>query len=601
MQKTYSEIKTQLLLGYKVLKLVFESSPRWASFYFATNAASSVTPAATLYLGKLTIDAIVTAIRVPSPDHIQMIIILAIISFSAEGINSLFANLAMHGYDVMKDLFSKYAMQKVINHAADLDLSYFEDPKFHDQLEKVQREINYRPVVAMQNIVELASSIVGLFSLLFILTRLSWWAPVAILIFSLPRLIFRLKFSYWTYSITDSRSPFQRAINQIVWLLTYKDPAKEIKTFSLKNYLVDKFNEMNNKFIVENRKLSAKQNTYSFFLDLFGAIVYYAVALFAAFRAIAGAISIGDLTMFTGTIRQFQNVLQGVFAYMARFYESNLFLNRYFEFTDLKPKITSPSVSKTINTIDPLTIEFKNVSFAYEGGKQILKDINLKISDARNFALVGENGAGKTTLVKLMLRLYDVTSGEILVNDINIKDISLEDLRKNIGVLFQDFRTYDMTVRENIGFGEVSKINNIGAIRKAARLSGAAEFIEKFPEKYKTVLGKHFVNGEELSGGQWQKVALARAFFKDAPVLILDEPTSALDPKSEYDVFKNLTSHTTHKSLILISHRFSTVRIADEIIVLHHGEIVEQGSHEALMKLNGRYAKLYNLQAKWYK
>ncbi len=184
----------QLKLGLKVLKLVFESSPKWASFYFATNAASSITPAATLYLGKLTIDAIILAIRTPTPAHIQMIIILAIVSFSAEGVNSLFGNLAMHGYDVMKDLFSKYAMQKVINHAADLDLSYFEDPKFHDQLEKVQREINFRPVVAMQNVVELSSSIVGLFSLLFILTRLSWWAPLAILIFSLPRLIFRLKY-----------------------------------------------------------------------------------------------------------------------------------------------------------------------------------------------------------------------------------------------------------------------------------------------------------------------------------------------------------------------------------------------------------------------
>ncbi len=275
---------------------------------------------------------------------------------------------------------------------------------------------------------------------------------------------------------------------------------------------------------MENKKLSEKQNYYSFALDFLGNASYYFLSFLAALRTIAGKITLGDL-----------------------------------------------------------------------------KNINLKISDAKNFALVGENGAGKTTLVKLILRLYDVTSGQILINGIDIREISLENLRSSVSTIFQDFMRYETTVKENIGFGKIDKINDEKGIIEAAKLARADEFIEKFKDKYDTMLGKYFEKGEELSGGQWQKIALARAFFSHAPVLILDEPTASLDPKSEYDVFRNLISHTTRKSLILISHRFSTVRLADEIIVLHKGEIVEQGSHEDLIKLDGRYAKLYNLQAKWYK
>lgn len=601
MHKTLSEIGTQLNLGYKVIKLVFESSPKWASFYFFVNIISSVIPAVTLYVGKLTIDAVVAAIRNSSPENIRFVLVLAVLALAAETFNSLFANLAMHAFDVMKDIFEKYATKKIIDHASSLDLSYFENPKFFDQLEKVQRESSFRPTQVMNLVVETASSIIGLFSLLAILIRLSWWAPIVLIIFSLPRMLFRLRFSYYTYSITDGRSPYQRTLNQISWMLSYKDAAKEIRAFNLKDYFISKFDHLHDKFILENTALSRKQNTFSFFLDFLGSIVYYAVALFAAFQAIFGRITIGDLTMFTGTIRQFQNVLQGVFANMARFYQANLFLSHYFDFIQLQPTITSTQNPKFIDASRPLVVEFKNVSFNYESGKPVLKNINFILSDARNLALVGENGAGKTTLVKLLLRLYDVTSGQILINGVDIREIDLKNLRQNIGVIFQDYMQFDVTVRENIGFGDIQNINNIGRIQKAARLSGANEFIEKFPEKYKTMLGKYFEKGEELSGGQWQKIALARAFFKNAPVLILDEPTASLDPRSEYEVFTNLMKHTKDKSLILISHRFSTVRLADQILVLHEGEIVEQGSHDQLMKNGGRYANLFKLQAKWYK
>jgi len=529
------------------------------------------------------------------------VVLFIVINFLVDGLMAAFGSLSNYGYDACKDVFNKLAIGKVLDKAATLDLEFFENPKFFDQLEKVQRDIYWRPVQLMSVTVETFSSMLGLASLLVILVRLSPWVPLVIIILNLPRLLFRLKFSYWTFSITNSRSPEHRKINQVIWLLTQTHSAKEVKIFSLKEYLLNIFNHINDEFIVQNRKLAKKQNIFVFLLELIANGGYYGIGFFAAMRAIFQQISIGDLTMYTGTVRQFQMVLHGVVSNAALFYENNLFLQNYFSFLDYQPKIINKSQTVNIDTSTPLHIEFKNVDFSYSDGKKILSNINLVISDARNFALVGENGAGKTTLVKLLLRLYDVGSGQILINGVDIREIELENLRANIGVIFQDFAKYDLSVRENIGFGDVKNINNIGRIRKAARLSGAAEFIEKFPEKYKSMLGKFWEKGEELSGGQWQKMALARAFFKESKVLIMDEPTSALDPKSEYEVFKNLISHTKNKSLILISHRFSTVRLADEIVVLHHGELIEQGTHEQLMKQNGHYAKLYNLQAKWYK
>lgn len=600
-KKTLSEALFQIKLGIKVLKLVFDSSPKWASFYFLSSALNSSVPALSFYIYKLIIDAIIAAAKSPSPENIRLVLAFILLNFLIDTIGSVFGNLSTYGYDACKDIFNKFAISKVLEKSANLDLSFFEDHKFYDQLEKVQRDIYWRPVQVMNTVVDGTSAILGLFPLLFILTRLAFWAPIVIVALYLPRLLFRLKYSYWTYSITSGRSPLHRKVNQIIWLLTHTNPAKEIKIFSLKNYFLNLFGKINDQFIAENRGLAKKQNIYSFLLDFAGQAGYFSLVFFSAIQAIFQKITIGDLTMYIGTIGQFQRVVHGIIIDIAQFYENNLFLQNFFDFLDYQPKIVSPKSPKFIDSSSPLRVEFKNVSFGYEPGKMILKNVSLTLKDAKNLALVGENGAGKTTLVKLLLRLYDVSSGQILVNNVDIRDIDIENLREKIGVIFQDYMHYEVSVRENIGFGDIKRINNIGAIRKAARLSGASEFIEKFPDKYKAILGKYWEKGEELSGGQWQKIALARAFFKDAKVLIMDEPTSALDPKSEYEVFQNLIFHTTHKSLILISHRFSTVRLADEIIVMHKGEIIEQGTHEALMKKNDHYAKLYGLQAKWYK
>lgn len=593
-KKTLTEIKSQLVLGWKVIGLVFEASFWWASFYLVTNLLGSVLPTVGLYIGKLSVDAVLAG-------DLPLVAFYALLGLGVYTLSSFFSSCSSYGYDVMKDILTKHVFIKTTDKAASLDLAYFDNAKFYDQLEKIQREIYYRPVQVMDIVIEGVSSVFGAISLSLLLFKLAWWAPVVLILLSVPRLFFRFKYSYYTYSITDSRTPQNRKIRQIDWLLTNKDAAAEVRVFNLKDYFLKIFNDLNDAFIQENKKLSQEQNAYNFWLDFLGNFSYYFLGFFSAYQTILGRLTLGDLTMLTGTIRQYQSVLQGIISYTARFYESNLFLQHYFSFLEWQPKVVNCASPKKIVSDGPLEIEFRNVSFGYEPDKLVLKGINLRIDKAKNFALVGENGAGKTTLIKLLLRLYDVTSGQILINGVDIREIDLEDLRKNLGVIFQDYMRYEMTVRENIGFGSINKIGNLEQIKKAARLSGAAEFIEKLPEKYETILGKYFEKGEELSGGQWQKIALARAFFSDARVLIMDEPTASLDPKSEYEVFKNLIAATKDKSLILISHRFSTVRLADEIIVLHDGKIVEQGNHDQLMMQGGRYAKLYRLQAKWYK
>lgn len=601
MSDLVSKIKEQLSLGSKVLRLVYESSPKLSILYFVSTFGSSILPAINLYLGKLIVDAIVLTITNRSNTNINSILIFTGLLFLTNTLNNLLWVFRRHSFNLLKDVFIKYAVEKIASHTSSLDVAFFENPEFHDKLEKVQREVYSRPFDSMGAATSTIGSTISLLSLVAILIRLAWWAPILLLIISIPRLFFRLHFSYYTYSITDRRSPYNRKINQLINILIGKDFIHEVKIFSLKDYLLNKFHLIYSGFLKENETLSKKGVVQGFVVDMLSTIFLTLLNLYAIFKAIMRISTIGDLTLFFNTLSRFQTIFSDLSDYISRFYENSLFLKHYFEFLEIKPQIVNSPNAQKITGHHSLQIVFNNVSFGYTPEKLILKNINLSISDGKNIALIGENGVGKTTLIKLLLRLYDVTSGEILINGKNIKEIDLESLRSEIGVIFQNFKTYEMTVTENIGFGDIKNIGNIKKIKEAAELANASTFIEKFPNQYETVLGKHFEKGEELSGGQWQKIALARAFFKDSKVLIMDEPTSALDPKSEYEVFKNLIAHTKNKSLILISHRFSTVRLADEIIVLDDGKIAEQGSHESLIKLNGKYAKLYNLQAKWYK
>jgi ABC-type multidrug transport system fused ATPase/permease subunit len=607
MRKTLAEIKTQLVLGGKVLKLIYASSPKWALLSFCLTFFNAAVPAVMLYLGKLALDATVKAIQMTDTPHIRQVIIWVLLSFVVGIVNTFTGNLLRHINNTLKDYFGKYAIESLVRKAVVLDVAFFEDPKFHDLMEKVQREIYGRPFQIFEETLSILSAVFAIISNLFLIFKLPALFPLLLLLASIPRLILRLRLTFYTYAITDRRSPESRKVNYLIDLLIRARPFVESKLLNLKTFVLKKFEEIYQNFLAENYTTSKKGLYSVFFIDLIGTGVALATKLYVVFQVIFQKLTIGDLSMLSSAVDQTNSRLAELFRSVARFYESNLFLQHYFTYLALEPKIKSPQNGLKISKNKPLKIEFKKVSFGYKPENLILKNINLKISDAKNFALVGENGAGKTTLIKLLIRLYDVTSGEILVNGHSIKEYDLENLWQSIGVTFQNFMTYDLSVKDNIGFGSLEKYEYPDApatmkkIKEAAKFANAQEFIKKLPQGFNTVLGRIFEKGEELSGGQWQKIALARAFFSDAKVLIMDEPTASLDPKSEYEVFKNLIAATKNKSLILISHRFSTVRLADEIIVLHDGQIVEQGSHEFLMKKNGRYAKLYNLQAKWYK
>ncbi len=595
------DAKRQIILGGKILHLVWQSSPKWSAAYFGFLILNNVLPTVTIFVLKFVVDAIVQAAQTRSAADLNHFLLLVGLISILRLSNSLVSVLRRHAQNILKDVFGLFMVKSVANHIAELDYSFFEDPKFQDKIEKVRRDADDRPFDSITQLASTFAALATISTVTISMVTIAWWVPVIIFVASLPRIVVSFRHSYKTFRITDRRSPYNREVSSLINFLISKAYAAEVKIFQLKDYLLQKFETIYQRFIKENTDLSKSNAKVVFALNSLNAVVNIVVMTLIGLSTIAGKTTIGSFSFFLNANGQLANSYAELFEYVAGFYENSLFLENYFEFSEIKPKIVDHQQAKELDLSAPVTIEFKNVTFGYSPDKLILKNINFTVSGAQNLAIIGENGAGKTTLIKLLLRLYDVTDGTILLNGVDIRKISLASLHRAISTIFQDFKTYDLSVRENIGFGDIANINNIGRIQKAARLSGAAEFIEKFTEKYKTPLGKSFEGGEELSGGQWQKIAIARAFFKDARVIIMDEPTSALDPKSEYEVFKNLITHTKDKSLILISHRFSTVRLADKIIVLHKGEIIEEGTHETLVKKDGRYAKLYSLQAKWYK
>jgi ATP-binding cassette subfamily B protein len=380
---------------------------------------------------------------------------------------------------------------------------------------------------------------------------------------------------------------------------------KEIKLFNLGNFFINQYHKLADKIYRENKSLLTRRYMFGYLWMIISVIANAAIYMYVAFQAVQGRITLGDLTLFTQTATQVSSSFQAILSGISSTYENNLFVGTLFEFLEYEPKIKSPENAVAIEPspeVKGLDIEFRNVSFTYPGKSEpALKNINFRIAPGEAIALVGRNGAGKTTLVKLLARLYDPDEGEIFIGGRNVKEYDLQDLREQVGVIFQDYATYFMTARENIGVGRLSEIENLGLVQESARKSGANTVIERLPKGYESMLGRWFTEGTQLSGGEWQKIALARAFIRDARILILDEPTSSLDAQAEYEVFAHFRELTEGKTAIFISHRFSTVRLADRIFVIENGTILESGSHRELMELDGRYAELFNLQAEAYR
>lgn len=602
---TEKEEKTSIKDSFKALKTIprffreiYKSSP----FLFITNSISRLinafTPVVILWVGKLIIDEIILQISLEET-NLRMLWIYVGIEFGVAILSDLLSRLINLTDGLLGDLYSNDSSEKIIRKTAELTISQLEDPEFYDKLDRARSQTRSR--------VELMSNVLGqiqtLISVISLVAGLVYFEPILIFILILsiiPSFINEAKFSNTRYSVARSWTSERRELDYLRLIGANNQTAKEIKLFGLTDFIADRFRILSREYYLINKKLSIRQSVFGSIFNILGILSYYGAFIFIILRVVAGVISIGELTFLSGSFNRLRSSLQGFFSNFTRISESALYLQDYFDFIDLSveqaEEVRTPLPEKIV-----YGFEVKNVHFSYPGSdSEVLKGVSFHLKAGEKMAFVGQNGAGKTTLIKLFLRFYDPTEGEILLDGINIKEFDVNEYRLRFGVIFQDFFKYEFTLRENIAVGNIAEIENDEKIKYAASKSLAEQVISEMEDGLEQRLGRRFASGQELSGGQWQKVALARAYMKDADVMILDEPTSALDAQAEYDVFKRFIGLTQGKTSIIISHRFSTVRMADRILVLKDGQVLELGTHKELMENPKLYAELFKLQAAGY-
>jgi ABC-type multidrug transport system, ATPase and permease components len=586
----------------RVLELVWSANVPLTLALAIVTIARGLTPALQVIITQLLIDSVITGM------HIHSIVPLWWPLGLQLGV-SLVDRLLVSGSTVLEQLLrervTNYVQLAILEKANTLDLSFFEDSAFYDKLRQAASESNYKPVVMIRQTFELGQTLITLASMLILLAQLVWWLIPLSLLLPLPSFIIGSRYSWHEFHRMRYESPERRMMSYFNHVMTLDDYNKEIKLFTLGDYFIRRYRQLMEKFLAEFIRCLLPYSVSNFLWSAVGIVANSAIYLYVALRAVQGAITLGALTKYTQAAVRASLSIQSILDDIASIYENTLYVGVLFEFLAYKSAITSPERPVAFGTKEQaqgLAIEFRNVSFSYPGKSEVaLHNVSFTICAGEAVALVGRNGAGKTTLVKLLTRLYDPDEGKILIGGRDIREYDLSTLRAQIGVVFQDFVKYHLTASENIGLGRLSAIDDLELVKVSAARSGADAVIERLHDGYETMLGRWFKQGTQLSGGEWQKVALARAFMRDARILILDEPTSALDPQSESDVFKEFRLLTEGKTAVFISHRFSTVRLADRILVLEYGGIRECGSHNELMALNGRYAELFNLQAEAYR
>ncbi len=589
----------------RVMKLVLSASTLLTVLMGILSILQGFMPALSIEITRIVVNSVEVGIRIHSinpiwvPVGLQLAVVL---------VTSLLSTLGNIVQQLLQEKVSNKIQLLVLEKSNTLDLSFFEDPAFYDKLRQATDQSTYQPVSMISQTFDLFRTIVTLFSVIAILLQLEWWLAIVALLIPIPAFISSAKYGWIGYQRMRRQSPERRIMSYIQTLMTTDTYNKEVKLFTLGNFFITRFRRFANKFYEENKGILIRRYMMNFLWTGLTGAANTGIYLYVAIRTVTGSLGISGLIAFTQAAVQagqsFQSLLNGI----SNTYENNLYINTLFDFLAYEPKIISPQKPEPVlpnAEIKGLDIEFRDVSFTYPGKDPLtqyaLKHVSFKVEAGESIALVGRNGAGKTTMVKLLTRLYDPDDGEILIGGRNIKEYDLQELREQVGVIFQDYVTYYMSAQENIGVGRIAEIEDRELVTSAARKSGANAVIERLPEQYDTMLGKWFEKGTQLSGGEWQKVALARAFMRDARILILDEPTSSLDAQAESEVFSHFRALTNGKTALFISHRFSTVRLADRIFVLENGTILESGSHGELMHLDGRYAELFNMQAEAYR
>lgn len=614
-----------------LLKLVWEAHRGYAAGVVMLRLVRSFVPLAALWVGKLIIDAVVGA-RGGEADTRRLWKLVAL-EIAIVVLGDLLARALALIEVLLADLFSNHTSIRLMAHAAKLDLYHFEDPAFYDQLERARQQTTNRLGILAQ-VLSMGQDLITLISLGAALFLYDPWLILLLIVAVLPGFFAETRFATLEYSLFRLRTPGRRQLDYLRFVGASNATAKEVQLFGLSQWLASRFRRLSQQFFVENKSLSIRRSMAGGGLSLIATLGYYTAYVMILMRAVDGSITLGTLTFLAGSFARTRDLIQRQLTAASSVYQHALFLKDLFDFFNMRPSITSQPGAPVVSARIREGIVFQDVSFRYPGsGAWAVRNVSFALRPGERIALVGENGAGKTTLTKLLARLYDPIEGRILLDGRDLREYDLQSVRRVIGVIFQDFVRYDWCFDENIGVGEIEdvksylesleavktlngnghavdgKVEIVGAgpppvpssIVSAAEKSLASTLLPRFSQGYRQMLGRRFDQGIELSGGEWQKIALARAYMRDAQVLILDEPTASLDARAEYEVFKRFSNLVVGRMAVIISHRFSTVRMADRIVVLKDGQVVEEGTHDVLVAGGGLYAELFTLQAEGYR
>ena len=607
---SWKERREALRHIFPFLKMVWQTDRVATIAMVILRLMRAVVPVAALWIGKLILDTVVASLRGhPDLTHLWKLVAL---EFSIAFAGEILARVSSLIESLLADRFSNITSIRLMEHAARLDLYYFEDPAFYDRLERARRQTTGR-IGMLATLLSMGQDFITLLSLAAALFLFNPWLLLLLAVAVIPSFLGETHFASLQYSLFYRWTPQRRQLDYLRYMGASDETAKEMQMFGLAGWLVSRFRNLAGQFYEENKKLAVRKSIISTLLSAIGTLGYYAAYVVILLRAVSGQITLGTLTFLAASFMRGRDLIQRLLMSASDIYDQSLYLKDLFDFFAMKPSIISkPGAAAIPNPIREGFV-FENVGFKYPGSELwAVRNLNLHLHPGERIALVGENGAGKTTLTKLLARLYDPTEGRITVDGVDLREYDLASVRRTIGVLFQDFVEYDLRFDENIGVGEIAEVQQYldqtrngdsvpDSIKAAAEKSLASSLLPRFPGGFGQMLGRRFDGGMDLSGGEWQKVALGRAYMRSAQVLILDEPTASLDARAEYEVFRRFSELVRGRMAVIISHRFSTVRMADRILVLNSGRIVESGTHEELLAAKGLYADLFSLQAEGYR